>query len=99
MGYESEDKPRYEYEQTDNDDKMAKMGLAGAAILGLGYFAKTMMDGNKAKKNAQIEQVRQQISAKQSRINDLEAKWFPSTAQQQELARLKREVAELKKML
>lgn len=89
----------YEWEEAEDDHTGAVAGVAALGIGLLGLAIKGALDSKSAQSAQERERILQTISIKQSRINDLNAKWFPSTAQQQELERLKKEVEELKKKL
>ena len=86
----------YEFEEAEADRGNAIKGVATLGIGLVGLICKCVYDGNVANNR---EAIQREISYKQSRINDLNAKWFPSAEQKQELARLNREVAELKRKL
>lgn len=82
----------YEFEQAQSDQKNA---VGVIAMLGIGLVGLAI--GN-IKKNDE-DKIKQEISNKQSRINDLEAKWIRSSAQKSELAALKTDVEKLKSKL
>ena len=83
---------RYEWEEAKSDDTIGKVTLGTVAIAILGVAANQFLKGDNDKVRAQIDRKTDQKRA-------LEAKFFKSSAEKEEIARLKREISDLKRKL
>lgn len=87
---------KYEWEEAQGDDTKAKAGMGTLAIGVLGIAAKLFYDHSQKQSKKQIQE---QIDRKTDQYRTLEAKWFKSSAEKEEIARLKEEIDDLKKLL
>lgn len=85
---------KYEWEETRDDDNSAKYGVGALAIGALGLAAKMFLNSSKSKNDAQIQE---QIDRKTDQYRLLDAKFFKSSGERAEMARLKKEINELNK--
>ena len=87
---------KYEWEETQDDDNLAKTGLGALVIGGVGLAAKLFLKSSKDKNNAQVEA---QINRKTDQYRSIDAKFFKSSKERGEMARLQKEIGDLKKKL
>lgn len=90
----------YEFEDAQNDENNAKMGLGALALglvgLGLKYYRSSQKEQKQMSKEQRIAQIRQY----EARINAIDSKSiFASSAEKEEARRLREELQELKKRL
>ena len=87
---------KYEWEETQDDDNLAKTGLGALVIGGVVLAAKLFLKSSKDKNNAQVEA---QINRKTDQYRSIDAKFFKSSKERDEMARLQKEIGDLKKKL
>ena len=87
---------KYEWEETQDDDNLAKTGLGALVIGGLGLAAKMFLSSSQSKNN---EQIKAQIDRKTDQYRSMDAKFFKSSKERDEMARLQKEIGDLKKKL
>ena len=87
---------KYEWEETQDDDNLAKTGLGALVIGGIGLAAKMFLSSSQSKNN---EQIKAQIDRKTDQYRSMDAKFFKSSKERDEMARLQKEIGDLKKKL
>ena len=87
---------KYEWEETQDDDNLAKTGLGALVIGGIGLAAKMFLSSSQSKNN---EQIKAQIDRKTDQYRSMDAKFFKSSKERDEMARLQNEIGDLKKKL
>ena len=87
---------KYEWEETQDDDNLAKTGLGALVIGGIGLAAKMFLSSSQSKNN---EQIKAQIDRKTDQYRSMYAKFFKSSKERDEMARLQKEIGDLKKKL
>ena len=87
---------KYEWEETQDDDNLAKTGLGALVIGGIGLAAKMFLSSSQSKNN---EQIKAQIDRKTDQYRSMDAKFFKSSEERDEMARLQKEIGDLKKKL
>ena len=87
---------KYEWEETQDDDNLAKTGLGAFVIGGIGLAAKMFLSSSQSKNN---EQIKAQIDRKTDQYRSMDAKFFKSSKERDEMARLQKEIGDLKKKL
>ena len=87
---------KYEWEETQDDDNLAKTGLGALVIGGLGLAAKMFLSSSQSKNN---EHIKAQIDRKTDQYRSMDAKFFKSSKERDEMARLQKEIGDLKKKL
>lgn len=87
---------KYEWEETQDDDNLAKTGLGALVIGGIGLAAKMFLSSSQSKNN---EQIKAKIDRKTDQYRSMDAKFFKSSKERDEMARLQKEIGDLKKKL
>ena len=87
---------KYEWEETQDDDNLAKTGLGALVIGGIGLAAKMFLSSSQSKNN---DQIKAQIDRKTDQYRSIDAKFFKSSGERAEMARLQKEISDLKKQL
>ena len=87
---------KYEWEETQDDDNLAKTGLGALVIGGIGLAAKMFLSSSQSKNN---ELIKAQIDRKTDQYRSMDAKFFKSSKERDEMARLQNEIGDLKKKL
>lgn len=85
---------KYEWEETQDDDNLAKTGLGALVIGGIGLAAKMFLSSSQSKNN---EQIKAQIDRKTDQYRSMDAKFFKSSKERDEMARLQKEIGDLKR--